>query len=152
MQFVNKIQVSNALQDPHYRNASNFENITVDSDFWDYLSSSFPDLIYPETISSPEEYGNIFRFNKFVQHVRLRQVRVNAQHCNMPNVKSNVYTKQAPLLLPADGVFICFPAYSTENEDTGTWQGTNYSTAASLGLSQMVQSSYSMGGFLIAMT
>ena len=154
-QFVNRIQYSRGLLDSPTENAGNssalnFQDISIDREFWDYLSTSFPDLMYPLSMSGEGESGNVIRFNKIVQHVRLRQVRVKPQICNIPTRIYQTYSRHPSGANILAKNTTCFPAFSASHEDTSIWNGADYSSAASLGLNSIL-SSYSMGGFVIAM-
>jgi hypothetical protein len=152
LQFVDRFRFSRGSPDATERNrsATNFTDINTHKDFWLYLNTSFPDLVYPLDVQGPEETGNVFRSNKIVQHVRLRQVRVNPEPCRAPGILNDTYVKFAPALVLTEDASTCFPPYSVRSEDRGIWKGTRYTTAEELGLNN-IQSSYSMGGFVVAM-
>ena len=93
-----------------------FHDISVSSDFWDYMCSVIPKFLYNEVWYNgdpylPEEKNYVLHVNRLVQAPRLRQLRVNKENCPVP-----------PRLQGVMGV--CYPSFTQASEnktDIGGW-------------------------------
>jgi hypothetical protein len=66
-----------------------FRDVSVDSDFWDYMTSVIPQYLYTEEWYNGErftqqEYNYVLHVNRLVQAPRIRQLRVVESDCVVP--------------------------------------------------------------------
>ena len=93
----------------------NFHDVSVSSDFWDYMTSVIPKFLYNEVWYNgqpflPEEKNYVLHVNRLVQAPRLRQLRVNKQDCPVP-----------PRLQGVMGE--CYPKFSGSGENKTSING-----------------------------
>jgi hypothetical protein len=66
-----------------------FSDISIDSDFWEYMTTVIPDYLYAEEWYNGDKFDQselnyILHVNKIVQAPRLRQLRVIESECLVP--------------------------------------------------------------------
>jgi hypothetical protein len=126
-----------------------FMDISVDSDFWDYMTSVVPPLLYAEQwyngqALKPEELNYVLHVNRLVQAPRIRQLRVNREICDVP-------------LRLKSAIKYCYPALSSANENRTAIAGWPPGQLLQFSSSQKLQTGdyrnglfpYSGGGFAI---
>jgi hypothetical protein len=66
-----------------------FRDVSIDSDFWEYMTSVIPQYLYTEEWYNGErftqqEYNYVLHVNRLVQAPRIRQLRVVESDCVVP--------------------------------------------------------------------
>jgi len=126
-----------------------FHDVSVSSDFWDYMTSVIPKFLYNEVWYNgdpflPEEKNYVLHVNRLVQAPRLRQLRVNKQDCPVP-----------PRLQGVIGQ--CYPSFTQTSENKTSINGwppgkiLNYKTSEQLRTSEYRNGllPYGGGGFAL---
>ena len=126
-----------------------FVDVAVDSDFWDYMISVIPPLLYAEEwyngqAFKPDELNYVLHVNRLVQAPRLRQLRVNRELCDVP-------------LRLQNEIKYCYPALSSSNENRSAIAGWPPGELLQYSSAQKLQTGdyrngvfpYSGGGFVI---
>ena len=126
-----------------------FQNVAVDSDFWDYMTSVVPPLLYAEQwyngqAFTTDELNYVLHVNRLVQAPRIRQLRVNREVCEVPPRLQNE-------------IKYCYPAWTQDNENTTAIPGwppgqlLQYSSAQKLQTGEYRNGlfPYGGGGFVI---
>lgn len=86
-----------------------FKDVSMDGDFWDYMTKVIPKYLYPEEWYngqpfSTDELNYVLHVNRLVQAPRLRQLRVNKQDCAVPPRLRKILS-------------VCYPSFAPENEN-----------------------------------
>jgi len=126
-----------------------FHDVSVSSDFWDYMTSVIPKFLYTEVWYNgepfkPEEKNYVLHVNRLVQAPRLRQLRVNKQDCPVPPRLQGVLGE-------------CYPSFTSSSENKTSIMGwppgkmLSYKTAEQLRTSSYRNGllPYGGGGFAL---
>jgi hypothetical protein len=126
-----------------------FLDVSVDSDFWDYMTTVVPALLYADRWYNGEPYkadelNYILHVNRLVQAPRIRQLRVNREVCNVPPRLQII-------------IDFCYPALSGSNENKSAIAGWPPGQALEYSAAQKLRTGdyrnglfpYSGGGFVI---
>ncbi|EKX43635.1 hypothetical protein GUITHDRAFT_163814 [Guillardia theta CCMP2712] len=126
-----------------------FNDVAIDADFWDYMTTVIPQYLYKDKWYNGQQYTSaemnyVLHVNRLVQAPRIRQLRVNSQICPVPPRLANV-------------IKTCYPAFSTSAENRTSIPGwppgtlVTYKTASQLATSEYRNGllPYTGGGFAI---
>eukprot|EP00961_Rhodomonas_salina_P167960 2264272-Rhodomonas_salina.1 len=81
-----------------------FQDVSIDSDFWEYMTTVIPKYLYTEEWYNGEKFSDaelnyVLHMNRLVQAPRLRQLRVKQTDCPVPARLSKV-------------ISVCYPQFS----------------------------------------